>query len=163
MITAGKYTDVRGAVKAAPRPVPQPPAQRLPILRRPAWRDTNHLADSVSRSLEADAKRRGANLFIPKFSKLMTYGDWIWKGLRGDAGWLKAYFEAEKHTAKDRMRAVAKQNHGQRPNPRSDLHWKASVPATEYFRCKRLDKNFWDDDANLRAWKRDNQDAVVNL
>lgn len=105
-----------------------------------------------------------ANLFIPRMGKEMRFEEWYWRELR-EGGYLWNYLRQEKLKSRDRLRAVATQHNrgreGFKQNNKSDFRLLAAVPAREFFRWKREDPNFWEDDANLRSFRRDNPDACV--
>lgn len=87
--------------------------------------------------------------------------------------WLEQEFKAgglfrrlqdwSKATADKRMRAVARQTYGWKQNPKSDLRVLAHVPLHEWLRWRKQDPDFWKDNANLRSWRRKNEDAKVYL
>lgn len=88
-----------------------------------------------------------------------TWIQWAERELRS-GGLLHEYLRREKARTVDRQRAVSRSMVGRRPNARSDFELVARVPAREFFRWKREDPHFWDDDANLRSLKRDNPDLA---
>lgn len=105
---------------------------------------------------------RAPALLIPKHEKLVNWDEWIWAELR-EGGRLHEYLRREKATSGRRMRSVAQRMHGFQQNKKSDLRLLAAVPAREFHRWKKEDAHFWEDDSNLRAWRRDNPDAQVFL
>lgn len=105
----------------------------------------------------------GVTILAPKAGAMQRWDEWMWKELRFDGGLLKEYLAMEKRQTEARLRAVAREMDGFEQNNQSDFRLKAAVPMREYLRWKREDPHFWDDDANLRSWKRDNPDAVVKL
>lgn len=135
LLQASKYADVRNATRRT----------SAPQGRRPA---------PTSQGVPA--------LLIPKHEKLVNWDDWLWRELR-EGGRLHEYLRREKATSGRRMRAVARRMHGFRQNAKSDLRLLAAVPAREFHRWKKEDPHFWEDDSNLRAWRRDNPDAKVFL
>lgn len=135
VLHASKYADVRSATPRASAPPGRHPSP-------------------TSRGVPA--------LLIPKHEKLVNWDEWLWQELR-EGGRLHEYLRREKATSGQRMRSVARRMHGFRQNPKSDLRLLAAVPAREYHRWKKEDKHFWEDDSNLKSWRRSNPDAVVTL
>ena len=86
--------------------------------------------------------------------------EWFWRELR-DGGYLQEYLRREKATSHRRLRTVARQMHGRQQNNKSDWRLLAAVPAREYQRWKKEDPHFWDDNNNLRSFRRSNPDACV--
>ncbi|MBK8001725.1 MAG: hypothetical protein IPK15_24230 [Verrucomicrobia bacterium] len=96
-------------------------------------------------------------------AKGMTPGafrDWWWRELK-DGGELNTYLRREKAQTAARYRAVARANHGKKPNYKSELHRRADIPLRDYFRWLAVDPDFWKDDKNLKSLKRDNPDVCV--
>ena len=86
--------------------------------------------------------------------------EWFWRELR-EGGYLQEYLRREKATSQRRLRTVARQMHGRQQNHKSDWRLLAAVPAREYQRWKKEDPHFWDDNNNLRSFRRSNPDACV--
>ena len=93
-------------------------------------------------------KRRDAKLTMREF---------VQRELR-EGRLLHDYIRRERAQSVKRIRALAKQKFGLKPNPKSEYQWLASIPAREYFRWLQEDKDFWRDDSNLRSLRRDNDD-----
>ncbi len=113
--------------------------------------DLDRIADLACR----DAQRASPLILIPRFRTTFNRPDWVWNELR-EGGRLKRYLDVEKSTANQRWRGVGKARAGFQQNNKSELKLKASIPAIDYFRFRRMDKHFFDDDANLRSLRRDN-------
>lgn len=140
--TASKYSDVRAV---ASRP-PSTPAVRA----------------SVPPRRGAQSSQGAPAVIVPKAGEMIGLEEWFWRELR-EGGYLHEYLRREKVTSDRRMRNVAKQLHGRRQNNKSDWRLLAAVPAREYQRWKREDPHFWEDDNNLRSFRRSNADACVYL
>lgn len=103
-----------------------------------------------------------AQIFVPRPDRdPQLLQEWYWKELR--SGFLLNYIARERATSGQRLRAVARQHYGRRPNLKSDFRQLARVPAREFFRWKAVDEHFWDDDNNLRSFRRDNPDALIHV
>ena len=158
--SAGPTTPPARGCESARRAASLPPVargHRVPILRRPLT--PGEVVDAVADKLDqerADALRaRGVTIYIPRFRKSLSLGDWKWRELR-EGGLLKEYLAREKHGTTRRWRGVGRARQDFQQNPKSDLRLKASIPARDFFRFKRMDPDFFDDDANLRSLRRDN-------
>lgn len=131
--SATKYGDVRQAVKA-------------------------------SQAVQTLGKTSGKapNIFVPTLlNSPLMFEEWYWKGLR-EGGWAHEYLRREKALSAKRHRNVARQLHGKpQLNFKSDFKLKAAIPAREYFRWKAQDEHFWEDEGNLKRYRRDNPDAVI--
>lgn len=139
---ASKYSDVRAT--AQQRPGPTPARASAPPRR------------SARPSSGAPA------VFIPKHAALIHWPEWIWSEFR-EGGRLNEYIRREKATSAQRLRSVARQMHGSRQNNKSDWRLVAAIPGREFQRWKNEDPHFWEDDSNLRSFRRDNPDACVYL
>jgi hypothetical protein len=105
---------------------------------------------------------RSGQIYIPRLDKNpQMLQDWYWKELR--SGCLLNYLLRERAKSPQRIRAVARRNHGFRQNPKSDMQFRASIPAREFFRWKQQDPDFFSDDSNLRSLKRDNPELPINV
>lgn len=93
---------------------------------------------------------------------LVDVGEWFWKSLR-EGGFMREYIRREKATMGRRIREVARRRHGFQQNNRSEYQHVATVPARLYHRMMREDRNFWEDDKNIRSLKRDNPELPVSL
>lgn len=127
----------------------------VPILKRPIWKDLDASAQRIHAMNQGEIKARGCQILIPKYRTTMSQGDWRWRELR-EGGCLHAYLNRMRATTKRRWEAVGRARHGFKQNPKSDFQLLASVPAYDYFRWTRQDRNFFRDPKNLRALKRDN-------
>lgn len=175
---AGKYSELPRAtavgsparvVESARRGLPaaRPPAKarlpkeaqghRVPVLSRPLTLEeaVGQASDQVDKARADAIAGRGVKLFIPRFRRSLSLGDWKWRELR-EGGLLKEMLRREKACTSKRWRAVGKARQGFQQNGRSDLRLLASVPARDFFRFKRMDPDFFDDKANLRSLRRDN-------
>jgi hypothetical protein len=139
---ASKYSDVRAAATRNP--------------------STPTARTSVPPRRSRPATTAAPAVLIPKHTDLVNWEEWIWRELR-DGGRLHAYLQREKATSNQRLRKVARQMHGARQNNQSDWRLVAAVPAREYQRWKKEDPHFWEDDSNLRSFRRSNPDACVYL
>jgi hypothetical protein len=101
-------------------------------------------------------------ILVPKKGAKLNLDELFWRELK-EGGQLHEYIRREKATSDRRLRAVARRQHGYRSNPKSDLRLIAAVPAREYHRWKAEDPHFWEDDANLRSFRRSNPDACIYL
>lgn len=137
IVEASKYSDVRSASRPGPR-VPSPRGR------------------SPGPSPAAPA------LLIPKHEALVNWDEWLWRELR-EGGRLHAYLAREKATSSRRLRAVARRMIGFKQNNQSEHRLIAAIPAREFHRWKKEDPHFWEDDANLRSFRRDNPDAQIFL
>lgn len=104
----------------------------------------------------------GVTILVPRMGKPERWDEWMWRELR-EGGRLKGYLELEKRMAEARLREVARRMDGFEQNNKSEWRLKAAVPMREYMRWKKEDAHFWEDDSNLKSWKRDNPDAVVKV
>ncbi len=142
---AGKYTDVRKAAKA--------------------MRPKRHALQGNGQTSGPPAKRgmsRVGFIFVPRLGKEIPFCDWYFQELR-EGGVLKEYLRRERFLSPVRHRAVAQRMNGFQQNLKSEFKRLADVPAREYFRWKAVDPHFWEDDKNLRSYRRDNPDACVYL
>lgn len=106
--------------------------------------------------------RPGGQIFVPKLGKEIPFEDWYFRELR-EGGFLHRYVQGERYQSRQRLRATARQMDGFQQNKKSDFRLLASVPAREFFRWKAVDPHFWDDNKNLKSFKRDNPDACIYL
>jgi len=103
------------------------------------------------------------SLFIPTLTgaaKRVKLGDWYWKEIK-EGGFLFEYLASEKRHMPSRIRTIARVMDGFQQNNKSDFRRLAAVPARLYHRWKGEDENFFEDDNNLRALKRDNPDLPI--
>ena len=101
-------------------------------------------------------------VFVPKREAMVSWPEWFWRELK-EGGRLHEYIRREKATSKDRLRAVARRQDRWKQNFKSEHQLLAAIPAREYHRWKAVDPHFWEDDANLRSFRRDNPDAKVYI
>jgi hypothetical protein len=106
--------------------------------------------------------RGGLTVLVPKFGRMERWDEWMWRELR-EGGRFQRYLDLEKRRSDARLRAVRRKMDGWQQNNRSDFRLVAAVPAREYFRWKGVDPHFWEDDGNLKSWRRDNPDAFVKV
>jgi len=85
--------------------------------------------------------------------------DWFNSELRSGRS-LDQYFKAKKHAINQSIRKLARKNWGKRQINKSDFEWKFEVPTALYHYWKAQDPHFWDDPANLRSLRRDNDDLT---
>ena len=137
IVEASKYADVRGAGRQQPR--------------------ATHTSGRRSGSPSG-----APAILVPKHEALVNWDEWLWRELR-EGGYLHAYIAREKATSARRLRSVAKQMNGFRQNNQSEHRLLAAIPAREFHRWKKEDPHFWEDDANLRSFRRDNPDAQIFL
>lgn len=88
--------------------------------------------------------------------------EYFWRELR-EGGVLHEYLRRERALTHERYRKVRAQFRDYRPNAKSDWKLLAAVPTRDFHRWQKTDPDFWRDDANLRALRRDNPDAFVPL
>lgn len=139
------------------------PHSTLPILRRPAWQDLDESARQIENMNAQESRARsGINFIIPRFRSLMSQGDWRWRELR-EGGCLHAYLNRMRAKTSRRWRAVGRGRHGFKQNPKSEFQLLASVPAYDYYRFIKQDRNFWRDISNLKALRRDNSMDVSSI
>lgn len=93
---------------------------------------------------------------------MLRMDEWFWRELR-EGGYLHGYIAREKARADRDLRKVAIAMDGFKQNNKSDWRLLAAVPARNYHRWQQEDRHFWDDNANLRSYRRDNPDARVYL
>ncbi len=166
IVEASKYTPARPVAGARPA-VPEDrgrrtegggrqPAWKTVAEKRPAPGDVNGWADATHVKMQLECP----HILIPRFRSTFNRPDWVWQELR-EGGRLRRYLDVERHTTGNRWRAVARARQGFQQNNKSELRVRASVPAIDYFRFKKKDKHFWDDDANLRSLKRDNPECAT--
>lgn len=178
IVAASKYGSVRGAAKAVPPPKPAALRRarlasaepitapvnatvRVRLLPKPAWKDLDGLADGMAaKQAEESSKRAGVQIIIPRHRDTFNRNDWFMKEIR-EGGVLQRYLERERHTTTARFRRVAKHRASFQQNNQSDVRLAASIPAKDYFRALRVDRHFWHDRTNCRAYKRDNPDAFM--
>ena len=99
---------------------------------------------------------------LVKGPKQPTFEEWFAKEIK-EGGFLDEYLRREKALSEKRMRAVAMRTHGFKQNNKSDMRRIADVPAREYQRWLNVDPHFWDDNSNLKSWRRSNPDARVYI
>jgi hypothetical protein len=137
IVEASKYSDVRRAGRQQPRAADTSGRRQGPPPSAPA-------------------------ILVPKHEALVNWDEWLWRELR-EGGRLHAYLAREKATSARRLRAVARRMNGFRQNAKSEHRLIAAIPAREFHRWKKEDPHFWEDDANLRSFRRDNPDAQIFL
>jgi hypothetical protein len=105
--------------------------------------------------------RRSPAIFIPNLTgKKQCLEDWYYKELK-DGNFLSEYLTSEKHRMPHLIRKVARMMHGFEQNPNSDFRRRCTLPARLVHRWKAEDKDFFEDDSNLRSLKRDNPDLAI--
>jgi len=107
------------------------------------------------------SRRPAGGLFLPTLTgSANVLREWFWREMK-EGGQLDRYFKREKATLPQAIRTVARLMHGFQQNNKSDFQRKATLPAKLYHRWKDEDKDFFDDDNNLRSLKRDNPDLPI--
>lgn len=138
-------------------------ASQIPVLQRPVWKDLDGMANALERDRQEQFKRRtGVQILVPSFRKLLTHREWRWRELR-EGGALFHYLRAKRAATGERWRGVARARAGFKQNNKSDLQLVASVPAYDFHRWRRVDKDFWKDPKNIKALKRDNPNHVGSV
>lgn len=99
-------------------------------------------------------------MLISKLARQERMRDYLHRALKED-GELFQYLRREKLQSAQRHRTVARQMDGFQQNNKSDWRLLAAVPAREFFRWKEQDPHFWDDNKNLKSYRRDNPDARI--
>lgn len=105
--------------------------------------------------------RPSCQILVPKFKLNHSAAAILDRAMR-TGGFYHEYLRREKALSEQRLRSVAREKSGVRPNPKSEFRLLAQVPAREFIRWKKEDKHFWMDDNNLRSLRRDN-DALRHL
>ena len=165
---ASKYTPVPERAQARPAGRDSMPdcgsrAKPIPMLRGKAAEQTiDALADLVALEKQKEAQRRGFNITVPAFSKVMRHRDWRWRELR-EGGVLFNYLLQKRAETSARWRRVARQKAGFRQNNKSELQLAASVPLYDFIRWRRQDRHFWDDEKNIKNLRRDNPNHVGSV
>jgi hypothetical protein len=135
----------------------------IPILKRPVWKDIDGMADALTAARQQESRRRtGVQILVPSFRKLLSHRDWRWRELR-EGGALLHYLRAKRAGTADRWRGVARARAGFQQNNKSGLQLVASVPAYDFHRWRRVDRDFWKDEKNIKALKRDNPNHVGSV
>jgi len=138
-------------------------ASAIPILKRPVWKDIDGMASALEAARQREIqKRTGVQILVPSFRKLLSHRDWRWRELR-EGGALFHYLRMKRTHTADRWRGVARARAGFRQNNKSDLQLVASVPAYDFHRWRRVDRDFWKDPKNIKALKRDNPNHVGSV
>lgn len=90
----------------------------------------------------------------------MKIRDSLYRELR-EGTLIKKYLAMEKQTTVKRIRATGRAMEGFKQNNKSEFRLLSCVPAREFFRWKKVDPHFWDDDKNLKSLKRDNPEMQI--
>jgi hypothetical protein len=85
--------------------------------------------------------------------------DWFHSELRSGRS-LDQYFQMKKAKIQQEIRECARKNWGRKQNNRSELEWEMEVPSSLYHYWKFQDPHFWEDKANLKSLRRDNDDLT---
>lgn len=151
IVAAGKYSKIPGTQErklSAPR------------------KSTSDLVEAAVRSRARERtrilRRKFPHVFVPMFSALIGYKDWATRELRS-GGMFERFLDYERRTSAARFRSVAKARAQHQHNPKAETRLVASIPAPEYFRARQVDPHFWNDNQNLKNYKRDNPDAFIKL
>lgn len=91
---------------------------------------------------------------------LVDIGEWFLRELR-DGGELHAMLGRERERVRRQAIALKRQMRDWRQDPRSELQLVARIPLTSYLRWAQTDPHFWDDPANLKRLRRDDETACV--
>lgn len=103
-------------------------------------------------------------LIVPKARRVIALDEWILQESK-PGGKLHNYVMREKAQSVARMRRLAGSlwRRDWKQNNKSDFRVLSHVPVREFLRWRQEDPNFWDDDNNLRSFRRDNPDARVYI
>lgn len=167
LVTAGKYTTVRGNA-AAPKAASPAGASCSPGVSHSAAPQPGVCDRALARpGLPASPGRAAFDIFTRRAKEMQPHDFVAWwnRELRS-GGELFEYCRKEKAQTEERYRAVARKMHGRegfRQNNKSEFRRVADIPLRDYFRWTAQDPDFFNDDRNLKSLKRDNPDACVYI
>jgi len=97
-------------------------------------------------------------ILIPKFGRRGQDAARANRAFR-DVGMFKKYVDAEKHRYRRRAQDVFSRYKNYQHNKKAELRLEGVIDARTYMRWQEVDPHFWDDDANVKKFLKDNRET----
>jgi len=98
-------------------------------------------------------------ILIPKFGGRGRDGASAARAFR-DPAMFKSYVDAEKHRYRRRAQDVFSRYKNYQHNKKAELRLMGVIDARTYMRWQEVDPHFWDDDANVKKFIKDNRETT---
>tara|TARA_B110000014_G_C19568667_1_gene303038 strand:+ start:44 stop:364 length:321 start_codon:yes stop_codon:yes gene_type:complete len=98
-------------------------------------------------------------ILIPKFGGRGRDGASAARAFR-DPAMFKSYVDAEKHKYRRKAGSIFQRYKNYQANKKAELRLEGVIDARTYMRWQAVDPHFWDDDANVKKFLKDNRETT---